>query len=152
PPMSLSMEARIAEHAAAPTPPLPVASPPLPLPPPHTRSGRVQQLVLRDSQGLLRRPTLRMRLLRLCWRPYHRHTALALDREMIYARIAWTGSEERSATIKAHIRTLKAHVATLIAHTTSLQTQLTATLGLIETLEARDPEPQDEPAEAGSSC
>ncbi|GJU85486.1 putative reverse transcriptase domain-containing protein [Tanacetum coccineum] len=32
PPMSASMEARIAEHAAAPTPPLPVASPPLPLP------------------------------------------------------------------------------------------------------------------------
>ncbi|GJV53881.1 hypothetical protein Tco_1449622 [Tanacetum coccineum] len=31
PPMSASMEARIAEHAAAPTPPLPVASPPLPL-------------------------------------------------------------------------------------------------------------------------
>ncbi|GKG05018.1 hypothetical protein Tco_0315405, partial [Tanacetum coccineum] len=32
PPMSASMETRIAEHAAAPTPPLPVASPPLPLP------------------------------------------------------------------------------------------------------------------------
>ncbi|GJS24232.1 hypothetical protein Tco_0452864 [Tanacetum coccineum] len=31
PPMSASMEARIAEHAAVPTPPLPVASPPLPL-------------------------------------------------------------------------------------------------------------------------
>ncbi|GKG40816.1 hypothetical protein Tco_0470028, partial [Tanacetum coccineum] len=29
PPMSAYMEARIAEHAAAPTPPLPVASPPL---------------------------------------------------------------------------------------------------------------------------
>ncbi|GJT96413.1 hypothetical protein Tco_1091931 [Tanacetum coccineum] len=36
PPMSPSMEARIAEHAAAPTPPLPVASPPLPLPSPLT--------------------------------------------------------------------------------------------------------------------
>ncbi|GJU43896.1 hypothetical protein Tco_1201162 [Tanacetum coccineum] len=45
-------------------------------------------------------------------RPYHRHTALALDRE----------------------------------------TQLTTALGRIETLEARDPEPQDGPAEAGSSC
>ncbi|GKD31368.1 hypothetical protein Tco_1242146, partial [Tanacetum coccineum] len=30
--MSASMEACIAEHAATPTPPLPVASPPLPLP------------------------------------------------------------------------------------------------------------------------
>ncbi|GKB72958.1 hypothetical protein Tco_0934370 [Tanacetum coccineum] len=32
PPMSASIEARIAEHAVAPTPPLPVASPPSPLP------------------------------------------------------------------------------------------------------------------------
>ncbi|GKC70795.1 hypothetical protein Tco_1116678 [Tanacetum coccineum] len=38
PPMSASMEARIAEHAAAPTPPLPVASLPLPLPSPLTTS------------------------------------------------------------------------------------------------------------------
>ncbi|GJR59968.1 hypothetical protein Tco_1502130 [Tanacetum coccineum] len=38
PPMSPSVEARIAEHAVAPTPPLPVASPPLPLPSPLTTS------------------------------------------------------------------------------------------------------------------
>ncbi|GKA91387.1 putative reverse transcriptase domain-containing protein, partial [Tanacetum coccineum] len=85
-------------------------------------------------------------------RPYHHHIALALDREAVYARMAWTGSEERSAAIEAHVRTLEAHVATLIAQTTSLQTQLTTALGRIETLEARDPEPQDGPAEAGSSC
>ncbi|GJW03655.1 hypothetical protein Tco_1562511 [Tanacetum coccineum] len=85
-------------------------------------------------------------------RPYHRHTAMALDREAIYARIAWTGSEERSAGIEAHVRTLEAQVATLIAQTTSLQTRLTATLGCIETLEARDPEPKDGLAKAGSSC
>ncbi|GJS62083.1 putative reverse transcriptase domain-containing protein [Tanacetum coccineum] len=85
-------------------------------------------------------------------RPYHRHTALALDREAVYARIAWTSSEERSAAIEAHVRTLEAQVATLIAQTTSLQTQLTTALGRIATLEARDPEPQDGPAEAGSSC
>ncbi|GJU95751.1 putative reverse transcriptase domain-containing protein [Tanacetum coccineum] len=66
-------------------------------------------------------------------RPYPRHTAMILDREVMYARIAWTSSEDRSATIEAH-------------------TQLTTSLGRIETLEARDPEPQDEPAEAGSSC
>ncbi|GKE13356.1 hypothetical protein Tco_1416907, partial [Tanacetum coccineum] len=65
-------------------------------------------------------------------RPYYRHTNLALDREAVYARIAWTGFEERSAAIKAH-------------------TQLTTALGRIETLEARDPEPQDGPAEADSS-
>ncbi|GJT12399.1 hypothetical protein Tco_0859441 [Tanacetum coccineum] len=84
-------------------------------------------------------------------RPYHHHTALAIDREAVYARIAWTSSEERSAAIEAHVRTLEAQVATLIAHTTSLQTQLTTALGRIATLEARDPEPQDGPAEAGSS-
>nr|GEU74933.1 hypothetical protein [Tanacetum cinerariifolium] len=38
PPMSASMETRIAEHAATPTPPLPVSSPPLPLPSPLTTS------------------------------------------------------------------------------------------------------------------
>ncbi|GJV73246.1 hypothetical protein Tco_1493241 [Tanacetum coccineum] len=81
----------------------------------------------------------------------HRRTALAIDREAVYARIAWTSSEERSAAIEAHVRTLEAQVATLIAHTTSLQTQLTTALGRIATLEARDPEPQDGPAEAGSS-
>ncbi|GJS10242.1 putative reverse transcriptase domain-containing protein [Tanacetum coccineum] len=74
-----------------------------------------------------------------------------LDREVVYARIAWTSSEERSAAIEAHVRTLEAQVATLIAQTTSLQTQLTTALGRIATLEARDPEPQDGPAEAGSS-
>ncbi|GJV96600.1 hypothetical protein Tco_1548177 [Tanacetum coccineum] len=38
PPMSASMEARIAEYVAAPTPPLPVESSPLPLPSPLTTS------------------------------------------------------------------------------------------------------------------
>ncbi|GJY59283.1 putative reverse transcriptase domain-containing protein [Tanacetum coccineum] len=59
----------------------------------------------------------------------HRRTALAMDREAVYARIAWTSSEERSAAIEAHVRTLEAQVATLIAQTTSLQTQLTTALG-----------------------
>ncbi|GKF40932.1 hypothetical protein Tco_0124274 [Tanacetum coccineum] len=74
-------------------------------------------------------------------RPYHRRTAMILDREAMYARMAWTSSEDRSAAIKAHVRTLEAQVATLIAQTSSLQTQLTTTLGRIKTLEARDPEP-----------
>nr|GEV29971.1 retrotransposon protein, putative, Ty3-gypsy subclass [Tanacetum cinerariifolium] len=46
-------------------------------------------------------------------------------REATYARRAWAGSEDKSAAIEAHIRTLEAH--------------------------ARDPKPQEEPAEAGSS-
>ncbi|GJT09489.1 hypothetical protein Tco_0856531 [Tanacetum coccineum] len=51
---------------------------------------------------------------------------MLLDREAMYARRACAGSEDMSEAIEAHVRTL-------------------------ETLEARDPEPQDEPAEAGSS-
>ncbi|GKC33953.1 hypothetical protein Tco_1046337 [Tanacetum coccineum] len=263
PPMSASMEARIAEYAAAPTPPLPVASSPLPLPSPLTTSPtdagaplgyraagirmraaaaspplllpstshrtdvpeaempprkracfttpapgfeigessaagaarrpgptpeadawdeiveammeiapttlegvdqrvteldttvrqRTEEFQVRFEEAYDDRAYLRARVNTLFRdRPYHRHTALALDREAVYARIAWTGSEERSAAIEAHVRTLEAQVATLIAQTTSLQTQLTTTLGRIETLEARDPEPQDGPAEAGSSC
>ncbi|GKD43318.1 hypothetical protein Tco_1267963 [Tanacetum coccineum] len=76
---------------------------------------------------------------------------MLLDREATYARRAWTGFEDRSAAIEAHARTLEAHVATLMAQTSSLQTQLTTSLRCIQTLEARDPEPRDEPAEAGSS-
>nr|GEY57606.1 putative reverse transcriptase domain-containing protein [Tanacetum cinerariifolium] len=56
-------------------------------------------------------------------RPDHRRTAMLMDRE----------------------------VAALITQTTSLQTQLTTVLGRIEVLEAKDPEPQEGPAEAGSS-
>ncbi|GKB86285.1 hypothetical protein Tco_0958557, partial [Tanacetum coccineum] len=262
PPMSASMEARIAEHAAAPTPPLPVASSPLPLPSPLTTSPtdagaplgyRAAGIRMRaadaspplslpptsprtdvpeaempprkraclttpapgyeigesSAAGAARQPgptpavdtwdeiveammeiapttlegvdqrvteldtTVRQRteefeirfeeahddraylgaLVNTLYRErlQHRRTALAIDREAVYARIAWTSSEERSAAIEAHVRTLEAQVATLIAQTTSLQTQLTTALGRIATLEARDPEPQDGPAEAGSS-
>nr|GEW63502.1 hypothetical protein [Tanacetum cinerariifolium] len=85
-------------------------------------------------------------------KPFHRHTVLLLDREATYARRTWASSEDRSAAIEAHVQTLEAQIATLIAQTSSLQNQLTTTLEHIETLEARDPEPQDELAEAGSSC
>ncbi|GKA25778.1 putative reverse transcriptase domain-containing protein, partial [Tanacetum coccineum] len=236
PPMSPSMEARIAEHVATPTPPLHVASPPLPLPSPFTTSPtdtgaplgyRAAGIWIRATvvsppllllstshrtdipeaemlprkraclatpatgleigessvAGVARQPgptpeadtwdeiieammevapttlegvnqrvteldtTVRHRTKAFQDRPYHHHTAMALDKEVIYDCIAWTGSEERIAAIEAHVRTLEAQVATLIAQTTSLQTQLTTTLRRIETLEARDPEPQDGPAE-----
>nr|GEU29672.1 hypothetical protein [Tanacetum cinerariifolium] len=48
-------------------------------------------------------------------RPDHHRTYMLLDREEIYAREAWAGSEDRNATIAAYVRTLKAHVAALIA-------------------------------------
>ncbi|GKE56581.1 hypothetical protein Tco_1495766 [Tanacetum coccineum] len=40
-------------------------------------------------------------------RPYHHHTAMILDIEAMYARIAWIGSKDRSAAIEAHVRTLE---------------------------------------------
>nr|GEW75522.1 reverse transcriptase domain-containing protein [Tanacetum cinerariifolium] len=55
-------------------------------------------------------------------RPYHRHTAILLDREAMYAHRAWTGYEDRSEAIEAHVRTLEEQVATLMAQTSSLQT------------------------------
>nr|GFA06646.1 putative reverse transcriptase domain-containing protein [Tanacetum cinerariifolium] len=85
-------------------------------------------------------------------RPDDHHTTMLLDREAMYAREAYAGSEDRSAAIAAHVRTLEAQVAALIAQTSSLQTQLTTALGLIEILEVRDLEPQEGPAEAGSRC
>nr|GEY01610.1 putative reverse transcriptase domain-containing protein [Tanacetum cinerariifolium] len=84
-------------------------------------------------------------------RPDHHRTAMLLDRDAMYAREAWAGSEDRSAAIAAHVRTQEAQVAALIAQTSSLQTQLTTVLGRIEILEARDPEPQEGPAEASGS-
>nr|GEY47360.1 hypothetical protein [Tanacetum cinerariifolium] len=59
-------------------------------------------------------------------RPDHRRTAMLMDREAMYAREAWAFSIDRNPV------------------TTSLER--------IEILEARYPEPQDGPAEAGTSC
>nr|GEU87331.1 putative reverse transcriptase domain-containing protein [Tanacetum cinerariifolium] len=73
-----------------------------------------------------------------------------MDRETMYARKAWTFSEDWSSAIAAHVRTLETQVATLIAQALSLQTQLTTTLGRIEILEARDSKRQEGPAEAGT--
>nr|GEY62114.1 putative reverse transcriptase domain-containing protein [Tanacetum cinerariifolium] len=84
-------------------------------------------------------------------RPDHRRTAMLMDREAMYSREAWAFSMDRSSAIAAHVRTLETQVAALITQTTSLQTQLTTTLGRIEELEARDPEPQEGPAEVDSN-
>nr|GFB94297.1 hypothetical protein [Tanacetum cinerariifolium] len=84
-------------------------------------------------------------------RPDHRRTAMLMDKEVMYARKAWAYSKDRCLAIVAYVRTLEAQVAALIAQTSSLQTHLTTTLGRIEVLEARDPEPQEGLAKAGSS-
>nr|GFA14535.1 hypothetical protein [Tanacetum cinerariifolium] len=84
-------------------------------------------------------------------RPDHHRTTILMDRKAMYSRKAWAFSMDRSSAIAAHVRTLEIQVVALITQTTSLQTQLTTTLGRIEILEARDPEPQERPTEAGSS-
>ncbi|GKB25167.1 hypothetical protein Tco_0864568 [Tanacetum coccineum] len=212
PPMSASMKARIAEHAAASTPHylaarirMRAASPPLLLPstsyrtdipeaemPPRKRAcltTPAPRLEIGESSaaGAARQPgtTLEADLRRDkvmetgymindTWDEIveamlevapttleginQRVTELATtvrqenEEEAMYARIAWTSFEDRSTAIEAHVRTMEAHVTTLIAQTSSLQTQLTTALRRIKTLEARDLEPQDEPAEAGSNC
>ncbi|GJU95747.1 putative reverse transcriptase domain-containing protein [Tanacetum coccineum] len=169
-PRSPQTKARIVEHAAAPTPPLPKASPPLPLPSPLITSptdageplgNRAVGIRMRATSPPLLLPSTSHRTdipeaempprKRACLTtPAPRleigessvagavrqpRTTLEADlrrmrspREAMYARIAWTSSKDRSAAIEAHVRTLKA-----------------------QTLEARDLEPQDEPAEAGST-
>nr|GEW36857.1 hypothetical protein [Tanacetum cinerariifolium] len=85
-------------------------------------------------------------------RPDHHRTAMLMDREAMYSREAWAFSMDKSSAMAAHVRTLEIQVAALITQATSLQTHLTTVLGRIEVLEARDPEPQEGPVEAGSSC
>nr|GEY94314.1 hypothetical protein [Tanacetum cinerariifolium] len=84
-------------------------------------------------------------------RPDHRRITMLMDKEAMYACEAWEFSMDRSSAIAAHVWTLKTQVVALIAQTSSLQTQLTTTLGCIKILEARDQEPYEGPAEAGSS-
>ncbi|GKB46823.1 hypothetical protein Tco_0897576 [Tanacetum coccineum] len=176
--MSASMEARIAEHVAAPTPPLPVASPPLPLLSPLTTNPADAGVPLcyRADRIWMRAASPPLLLLSTSYRTDIPKPGTTLEADLRRDRVMETGygitdtwdeiveamleeneefqtsSEDRSAAIEDHVKTLEAQVATLIAQTSSLQTQLTTTLRRIETLEARDPDPQDKPTEAGSSC
>nr|GFB97904.1 hypothetical protein [Tanacetum cinerariifolium] len=79
-----------------------------------------------------------------------------VDKMMEIAPTTLEGVNERvtelDTTVGKRTDEFEAHVAALIAQTSSLQTQLTTSLGRIEILEARDPEPQKGLAEAGSSC
>nr|GEU62697.1 hypothetical protein [Tanacetum cinerariifolium] len=188
PPMSASIEAYIAEHAVAPTPPLHVSSPPLPLPSQLTTSptdagaplgyraracfttfapgleveessaaGAVRQPGPALEAGLRRNRVKGMgygitdtwdeiveammeiaptTLEEVNQKVTELATTVRQDTEEFqatYARRAWAGSKDGSATIKAHVRTLEAHVSTLISQTLSLQTQLTISLVCIET-------------------
>ncbi|GJT82711.1 hypothetical protein Tco_1057053 [Tanacetum coccineum] len=90
-------------------------------------------------------------------------TTLARDTHEIYVRLE-DAQDDRALqragvqTHETHIQTRDAHIGsletlvmTLVAQTSSLQTQLTITLGRIQTLEAREPTHIDNPEDAGSS-
>ncbi|GJU10170.1 hypothetical protein Tco_1132566 [Tanacetum coccineum] len=66
----------------------------------------------------------------------------------------WRRLLRTEAVVQRHIvRTLEAQVAKArFAQTITLTTRLNATLGCIGDIEARDPEPKDGLAKAGSSC
>nr|GEU43615.1 reverse transcriptase domain-containing protein [Tanacetum cinerariifolium] len=170
PPMSASMEARIAKHATAPTPPLPGSSPPLPLPSPLTISPtdvgaplgyRAAEIMIRD---LLPSASHKIDVPEAEMPPRKRafFTTLALGPEVeerMGYRIIDTWDEIVEAMMEIAPTTLEGvnqrvtELATIARQETKeFQTQLTTTLIRIETLEARDPEPQEEPTEAGSSC
>nr|GEU84522.1 hypothetical protein [Tanacetum cinerariifolium] len=113
---------------------------------------RTDELEVRFEDAQFDRALLRARVNTLYRdRPYHRHTAMLIDREAMYSREAYAFSIDRSSAMAAQVKTLETQVAALITQTTSLHTQLTTALGRIEVLEARDPEPYEGPAEAGSS-
>ncbi|GJR17276.1 hypothetical protein Tco_0965803 [Tanacetum coccineum] len=197
--MSASMEARIAEYVAAPTPPLPASSLPLPLPSPLTTSSTdagaplVYRVVGIRMGSLLLSTSHRTNIpnaemppqKRACFTtPILGHESGRV-RQLAEAhedsRCEFDGCPDTGAFLKTSVNdcfrkrpiftttqlciwierrrmlleTLEARDPYLVDYrtwTSSLQTQLTTTLGHIKTLEARDPEPQDKPAEAGSSC
>ncbi|GKE74181.1 hypothetical protein Tco_1536222 [Tanacetum coccineum] len=150
PPMSASMEARIAEYAATPTPSLPIASSSLPLPSPLTtsltdagaplgyRAAGIRMRVAAASPPLLLPSTShRTDVPEAEMPPQMRDqgefkiaptTLEGVDQRVMELDTTirqrteefQTGSEERSAAIEAHVRILEAQVATLIAQTTSL--------------------------------
>ncbi|GKA86938.1 putative reverse transcriptase domain-containing protein [Tanacetum coccineum] len=137
-----------------PSPPLPVSSLPLPLPSPLTTSPtyaeaplgyRAARIRMRAASPPLLVPSTSYRSdipeaemlprKRACF-------TTPVSRFEVKESSAAAAARQPGPTLKADLRRDR---------TSSLQTQLTTTLGRIQTLKARDLEPQDEPTEAGSS-
>ncbi|GJZ99093.1 putative reverse transcriptase domain-containing protein [Tanacetum coccineum] len=78
-------------------------------------------------------------------RRYFCSMASSYEREVVYARQAWSRSEDRSTALEASIRTLEAHVRTLQTQHNKMEWQrqnagdlVTTAFGRIHALEARD--------------
>nr|GFA42062.1 hypothetical protein [Tanacetum cinerariifolium] len=163
-PRSPQTRTRIAEHAAAPTPPLPVSSPPLPLPSPliasptdagaplgYKTAGIRMRALLPSASHRTDVPEARMPpRKRACFTTSTPGLEVGESSAAVAARQPWP-------TLEADLRDMPFNCYTVMlldreaTYARRAWTQLTAALGCIETLEARDPEPQDELADAGSS-
>ncbi|GKA39859.1 hypothetical protein Tco_0732452 [Tanacetum coccineum] len=99
-------------------------------------------------------------------RQFHQETALLLDQEALASREAWAHSVGLSSAVHYELQAYRTHtqmqdyriasqeslMTTLIAQVSSLQGQLSAALGQIQALQARDQTHADDPEGAGSSA
>ncbi|GKD61155.1 hypothetical protein Tco_1298664 [Tanacetum coccineum] len=99
-------------------------------------------------------------------RQFHYETARLLDREALVSREAWAHSVGLSSAVHYELQAYRTHtqmqdyriasqeslMTTLIAQVSSLQGQLSAALGQIQALQARDQTHADDPEGAGSSA
>ncbi|GKD24381.1 hypothetical protein Tco_1230595 [Tanacetum coccineum] len=99
-------------------------------------------------------------------RQFHYETARLLDREAHVSREAWAHSVGLSSAVHYELQAYRTHtqmqdyriasqeslMTTLIAQVSSLQGQLSAALGQIQALQARDQTHADDPEGAGSSA
>ncbi|GKF33700.1 hypothetical protein Tco_0106900, partial [Tanacetum coccineum] len=99
-------------------------------------------------------------------RQFHYETARLLDQEALVSREAWAHSIGLSSAVHYELQAYKTHtqmqdyriasqeslMTTLIAHVSSLQGQLSAALGQIQALHARDQTHVDDREGAGSSA
>ncbi|GJX57882.1 hypothetical protein Tco_0287779 [Tanacetum coccineum] len=137
PPMSPSMEARIAEYAAAPTPPSP---PPSPLSPWYEvgesstaaprPTGDLAEAVEEDRQTQLFQRVDGL----VKDRQFHYETARLLDQEALASREAWAHSVGLSSAVSLQ------------------QGQLSTALGQIQALQARDQTHTDDPKGTASTA
>ncbi|GJT08103.1 hypothetical protein Tco_0842565 [Tanacetum coccineum] len=100
------------------------------------------------------------------YRRYFSFVSFDFEREAMYARGAWSRSENRSTALEALIRAQEARITALEAQIMTLQTQhgqmewqrqeagdmVTRAFGRIHALEARDPTCLDDLEDTDSSC
>ncbi|GJW61716.1 hypothetical protein Tco_0111051 [Tanacetum coccineum] len=92
-------------------------------------------------------------------RRYFCSMASSYEREVVYARQAWSCSEDRSTALEASIKILEAHVRTLQTQHNRMEWQrqnagdlVTTAFGRIHALEARDQARPDDLKDTDSSC